>query len=208
MSPRIYVACLASYNNGVLHGAWMDATDADAMREEIATMLRASPYPNVTVDCPACVGATDPVAVLLEATGLCPTCRGTGKVPSAEEYAVHDYDDFGGLASTLGEYPDLDKLAEIADMLDKHGDAYAAYVAWRGVEYATVEDFEQCYQGEHDNVTRYAEQCADDMGLLDGVPDTVKNYFDYEAFGRDMELGGDIAAIDHGHSSVFIFDNH
>lgn len=26
---RIYVACLASYNNGVLHGKWIDAT-ADA----------------------------------------------------------------------------------------------------------------------------------------------------------------------------------
>ena len=23
--PRIYVACLAAYNNGILHGAWIDA---------------------------------------------------------------------------------------------------------------------------------------------------------------------------------------
>jgi len=23
-APRIYVACLASYNNGVLHGSWID----------------------------------------------------------------------------------------------------------------------------------------------------------------------------------------
>ncbi len=23
--PRIYVACLAAYNNGHLHGAWIDA---------------------------------------------------------------------------------------------------------------------------------------------------------------------------------------
>ncbi len=42
--PRIYVACLAAYNNGKLHGAWIDADqDADAIREDIAAMLKASP---------------------------------------------------------------------------------------------------------------------------------------------------------------------
>lgn len=41
---RIYVACLAAYNNGILHGAWIDATqDEDAIRDEIAAMLKASP---------------------------------------------------------------------------------------------------------------------------------------------------------------------
>jgi antirestriction protein len=43
-SPRIYVACLAAYNNGFLHGAWIDADqDADAIRDEIAAMLARSP---------------------------------------------------------------------------------------------------------------------------------------------------------------------
>ena len=43
-NPRIYVACLAAYNNGYLHGAWIDADqDADAIREEIAAMLARSP---------------------------------------------------------------------------------------------------------------------------------------------------------------------
>ena len=31
--PRIYVACLAAYNNGILHGAWIEATDAWSMWE-------------------------------------------------------------------------------------------------------------------------------------------------------------------------------
>jgi len=43
----IYVACLASYNNGILHGRWIDATqDADGICEGIAAMLAASPMPN------------------------------------------------------------------------------------------------------------------------------------------------------------------
>lgn len=43
-NPRIYVACLAAYNNGYLHGAWIDADqDADEIRGEISAMLARSP---------------------------------------------------------------------------------------------------------------------------------------------------------------------
>jgi antirestriction protein len=46
-TPRIYVACLASYNNGELHGTWIDADqDADHIRAEIAAMLKDSPVPD------------------------------------------------------------------------------------------------------------------------------------------------------------------
>lgn len=42
-APRIYVACLAAYNAGRLHGAWIDATDADDIHEEVKAMLARSP---------------------------------------------------------------------------------------------------------------------------------------------------------------------
>ncbi|WP_282077163.1 antirestriction protein ArdA [Epibacterium ulvae] len=41
---QIYVACLASYNSGILHGAWIDANqDAYAIYDEVQAMLAASP---------------------------------------------------------------------------------------------------------------------------------------------------------------------
>lgn len=41
---RIYVACLAAYNNGYLHGTWIDADqDAEGINGAIAAMLSASP---------------------------------------------------------------------------------------------------------------------------------------------------------------------
>lgn len=41
---RIYVACLAAYNSGYLHGAWIDATgEVDNIQEQINTMLESSP---------------------------------------------------------------------------------------------------------------------------------------------------------------------
>ena len=44
METRIYVACLAAYNNGKLHGRWIDANqEADAIRDEVQAMLKESP---------------------------------------------------------------------------------------------------------------------------------------------------------------------
>jgi antirestriction protein len=43
-NPRIYVACLAAYNNGYLHGAWIDAAqDSSTISAAVQQMLTASP---------------------------------------------------------------------------------------------------------------------------------------------------------------------
>jgi len=41
---RIYVACLAAYNSGILHGAWIDVTQGvNHICSETKAMLKASP---------------------------------------------------------------------------------------------------------------------------------------------------------------------
>ncbi|HDP0036537.1 TPA: antirestriction protein ArdA [Legionella pneumophila] len=46
-TPSIYVACLASYNNAILHGVWIDATQSeDDIMEEIWKMLDNSTEPD------------------------------------------------------------------------------------------------------------------------------------------------------------------
>lgn len=46
VSPKIYVACLAAYSNGQLHGEWIDANqDATDICAQIKTMLAKSPQP-------------------------------------------------------------------------------------------------------------------------------------------------------------------
>lgn len=45
--PQIYVACLASYNNGILYGEWLDATsDVEDIQENIKQLLAKSSIPN------------------------------------------------------------------------------------------------------------------------------------------------------------------
>jgi len=46
-TPKIYVACLAAYNNGILYGQWIEANQsAEAIHAEIQDMLGLSPIPN------------------------------------------------------------------------------------------------------------------------------------------------------------------
>lgn len=190
---RFYAACLASYNNGVLHGAWIDASDdVDAMQEAIATMLRASPFPNVTVTHPD-----------------------TGEsAPSAEEWAVHDYD--GAVPHGMGEYPGLALIAGWVGVLDAAEDAgipaeVAAKVAenygepHNGEFSETLECISERYEGEHDTLTAFAESYVESTGMLSGVDEIVARYFDFEAFGRDMQLGGDVFTI-RVDGSLYVFN--
>ncbi len=44
---KIYVADLAAYNNGTLHGVWIDATDdLNEIWDQVNAMLKASPEAN------------------------------------------------------------------------------------------------------------------------------------------------------------------
>lgn len=189
---RIYVACLASYNNGRLYGRWIDVDgkDADELREDVAEMLRGSPCPNVEVDCPACDGGADEPAV---PGSMCMTCEGSGKVPSAEEFAIHDHEGFGRM---VGEYTSLDDVAAIAEALTG-GDALAfrwlvedrSYSAAAAAEKA--EDV-RLFQSEGWNLAaEYAEDLAHDIYTEEELG-PLASYIDWERYARDLKLGGDI----------------
>ncbi|KIQ27503.1 antirestriction protein ArdA [Xanthomonas campestris] len=202
-NPRIYVACLASYNNGVLHGRWidLDGMDAEDVQAGIAAMLRESPHPNITVECPACGGSGDaapdrPAGV----PPLCAICNGTCKVPSAEEWAVHDSEDLPtGFRDT--EWPDLSALLERLEEMDElHDSEREAFEAFQAVELtdATVTRFRDCYIGEFESWADLAEEHVESAGLLQEAPEELARYFDYERYGTDMRLGG--AVFEHcGH---------
>ena len=150
---KIYAACLAAYNNGILHGSWFDATsDVDAMQEAVSAMLKASP------------------------------------IPGAEEWAVHDYDSF----PNLGEYPGLDAIAEMAELFEDFDDIDAGDL---GAILANFHDPKQAREALDDNYCGifetfrdYADEAADEMLACYTLPDAVKNYFDYEAWARDLAL--------------------
>ena len=155
---KLYAACLASYNAGRLHGAWIAAsTDADEMREAIAAMLAASP------------------------------------TPDAEEWAIHDYDDF----PNMGEYPDLEAVAELADLIDTakadHGIDWSDFRPIADNWHGNTDDIKTAldnFAGIYGTLRDYADEVADETLEQDGVKEGsfAQRHFDYESHAHDIEI--------------------
>lgn len=71
-------------------------------------------------------------------------------------------------------------------------EAWQAYCEYNAYDDPQVEDAAECYAGEFHSVRDFAENFADEIGLLDKMPDNLWAYFDYEAYGRDLMMGGDV----------------
>lgn len=197
---RIYVADLAAYNNGRLHGVWIDleGRDADDVQEIIADMLRQSPYPNVMVDCPACNGPRD-----LEHDPNCQTCKGTGQVPSAEEWAIHDYEGFEGFR--VSEFADIESLCKIAELTEKHDGAFLAFLGHTGDLEEAANHFEDAYQGTWNTLEAFCENWLEETGQWEEVPEWAKPYFDMEAYANSCENGGEVFTCEAPDYQVYVF---
>jgi len=173
-------------------------------------MLRASKYPNVMVDCPECIPTAthNPVAFLALGGSLaCPTCKGEGKVPSAEEFAIHDHEGFEGI--NIGEFTSIREVAALAQCLDEEGEAFAVYLRYGGMvaeddAQTMLDSFRDHYRGTYRSAEDYAEELFRE---IHDIPDFLDSYIDWERVARDMEIGGDIWTHEGG-DGVYVFDNH
>lgn len=82
-----------------------------------------------------------------------------------------------------------------------------AYAENTGKRFPDPSDIADAYLGEYDNVQAYAESYVDESGMLSGIDATVARYFDYEAFARDLVLGGEVWTTDRKNGAVHIFRN-
>lgn len=186
---RIYVACLASYNNGVLHGTWIETEgmDADDLSNEIRDkVFLTSRFPNVMIDCPDCEG-TGVVAAAEGGETACPRCKGEKQLPASEEYAIHDHEGFP--KGLIGEYT---SMSEIADLEEKLGDlddddlieAFMIYVndlKSGDIKDVTVEQFREAYRGKWDSTKDFAMDWAVETGLIDDQH-PMFSYIDWEHY--------------------------
>jgi len=166
---RIYVADLAAYNAGKLHGVWINATDdLDDIQEQINQMLADSPE------------------------GF------------AEEYAIHDYEGFGGYP--LGEYEGIKTAHEIACFIEEYPEIGAELLSNFGGDLEeSRKAAEESYSGCYKSLADYAEELTEETTQ---IPENLSFYIDYEKMGRDMELSGDFFTIETGYEEVHIFWNH
>lgn len=119
-----------------------------------------------------------------------------------DELFISDYEtDISGLK--IGEYEDILQLNEIAEEIEEMREdeliAFQAYLE----QYNDIEQaLEEVRQGNYtiyydcDDMSDVAYQVVNESGLLDGVPETIKGYFDYEAYGRDIDIEGTFIQVD------------
>lgn len=214
---RIYAACLASYNSGRLHGAWIDCEgkSASELQNEINDMLARSPYPNVMRrKCPDCGTYQTDARPYRENEDECDECGATLPdefKPSAEEWAIHDHEGFCGLIRS--EWPDLEDVAAIAEALADDDDDKRRGLVWLvdSVGYSVSDALDKCEDVRTFNGTaeEYAAELLEDSysDALDKLPDLIRNHIDYEGIARDLEAGGDIAEAEDADGSSFIVTN-
>ena len=167
-TPRIYVACLATYNNGHLHGAWIDCDqEAEEIEAEISEMLKNSPQ------------------------------------PGAEEWAIHDYENWHGIE--IDEYENIEKLAELAQALAEHGKPLAVYYQ----HFGEIEGFEDRYLGVYESEEDFAYETLEQQGLTQKIEELglMISYIDWAAIARDWFIC-DYLSAETAYQEVHVFNLH
>ena len=119
-----------------------------------------------------------------------------------DELFISDYEtDINGLK--VSEYDNILELNTIAEEIEEmREDELIALQAYLEQYANDIEQaLEEVRQGNYriyydcDNMEDVAHQIANESGLLDGVPEEVKIYFDYEAYGRDLSIDGTFTQV-------------
>lgn len=177
---RVWVGCLACYNDGMLVGEWVDASEAGEYRPHLALgnpdrQIIASHLNRLHEETwcfdhegfPAGTGEMSP----MEAQRIAEALEGLMAASCADAPAVFAY------ADNMGQ--------SVTDV--------------------TVSDFDDAYNGEWKSEEDFASEMADEL-ILHSVSDDFARYFDYEAWTRDLFMSDYWSAPADG-GGVYVFRN-
>jgi len=157
ITPKVYVACLGCYNEGRLHGKWMDT---DELEEEWA----------ILGDIKRCF-----------TSGFYPLT--SCKKPHHDEWAIHDFDG----VPNLGEHPDIPYLIKVMQAVEEHGEPFLEWFNLDPHNKSHHDDlgeaFQDAYAGEWDSKEEFAEEFAESCGYIDSAStNPLWRYIDFEWF--------------------------
>jgi len=95
-------------------------------------------------------------------------------------------------------------VVALAAFAEEHGKLGGEVLSYFGGDLDDARTaLEDRYAGAYASLEEFAEEIASEH--FASVHDSMKNYIDYEAIGRDMSLSGDIITFDLAHDDVRIF---
>jgi antirestriction protein len=173
LQPRVWIASLADYNAGRLHGEWVDAAvEGDELVAEAKRIIAASPD------------------------------------PSAEEWAIFDYDNF--FSYRVNEYQDLHRVAEIARGIAEDGEAFAAYAQLSGLHGDELDrGYTEAFVGYWQSRDAFLDELLEDFGIDDalamGMPGWLLPHikFDREGLLRDLLVDFEVHDVSDG--GIYLF---
>ena len=119
-----------------------------------------------------------------------------------EEFVAHDFEGFGDY--DLGEVS-ATQAAKVGAWIEEHGEVGLLALANFHGNFDDAEAAIGEYCGAFDSLAAYAEDFYEQTGDLKSMGDLVR-FVDWEAVGREWEMGGDIWTIEKD-GEVHIFGN-
>lgn len=100
---------------------------------------------------------------------------------SCEEWAIHDYEDFGEIK--ISEYQSIADVSRFGQALAKYGYPISAYYS----QFTDLDNFEDYYRGVYESKEDFVYQSFEESGQLEaiekaGLPEI---YINFESIARD-----------------------
>jgi antirestriction protein len=178
-APRVWIACLAAYNDGCLHGEWVDASSVEALEKGRRRVLASSPIP----------GAEE--AAIHDYDGF----------PAGLASALGEYPDFavlGTVGSILTDLGETEGEAFAAWLANEHHDRLKPDL--------DTSEFREAYEGTFESFEKFADDLFEQHETAT-KKDIALNYFfsgGSQGWIRDLELSGAYWTHD-GHHGVHVF---
>ncbi|MCU0080481.1 antirestriction protein ArdA [Extibacter muris] len=117
-----------------------------------------------------------------------------------EEYAVHDTDNF---PCEVSEYASIDELNNLYEMISELDDYIIDQLDEFISHYGTIEELvdhkdDIYFYPDCDCMEDVARYYIDELQVLGEIPSSLSYYIDYEAYGRDLEIGGRFIETSYG----------
>jgi antirestriction protein len=134
-----------------------------------------------------------------------------------DEWHIQDYDgEIGRFGSDFGEWPNLEQLADLMDLVDEQGQRYVAGIEaamqYHGRSIPTVEQVEDAveelqYVGEYESDIKdfFMEYAYSTGDIKEGHP--MESYIDWEDYAHDMMHYYSRIDIQHGNHKQSIYFN-
>ena len=131
---------------------------------------------------------------------FCDFCRRLHRDENDPEFMVQDFEYYpeswyheGGLPSEK----EFERINEFAALDEDKKEAYEIYLDNYN-EDATIEEFEERYEGKYDSGEDFAEHLCEECGYFKNLPQWLQCCIDYSAVWRSLDTGGDYSEFD-GH---------